>query len=163
MVDQRACAKSERLYKEADKLRDELADQFDIFIDDRNREWRVDQKDNFFSPKKRDHGRRLPFRKRPKPLRITTRFKNWLNARILRGPTEIFLPPMTFTINCCFETFFWMTEIGSGPWGMLVSRRKCMFVRRYHFRGRGTRGCVHAAGAGFAQNEPMLRKCRCHS
>jgi cysteinyl-tRNA synthetase len=34
LVDQRSRAKAECLYKEADKLRDEIADKFDIFIDD---------------------------------------------------------------------------------------------------------------------------------
>jgi cysteinyl-tRNA synthetase len=41
MVDERAQAKSERLYNKADAIRDDLVDQFDVVVDDRRLEWSV--------------------------------------------------------------------------------------------------------------------------
>jgi cysteinyl-tRNA synthetase len=41
MVDERAQAKSERLYNKADALRDDLVDTFDVVVDDRLLEWSV--------------------------------------------------------------------------------------------------------------------------
>jgi cysteinyl-tRNA synthetase len=41
LVDERAAAKSERLYQKADAIRDELTDKFDVVIDDRRLQWSV--------------------------------------------------------------------------------------------------------------------------
>lgn len=41
LVDERAKAKSDRLYNKADALRDDLLDQFDVVVDDRLLEWSV--------------------------------------------------------------------------------------------------------------------------
>jgi hypothetical protein len=88
-----------------DKLRDKLANKFDIFIDDQ--EWRVHQKD----PKnKQELWALFAISETSQNGQMTARawYCQWHLQSIVAW-------------KC-----FWMTKIGSDPWGMLVWRMQFM-------------------------------------